>query len=87
MISSCDKFVVERVTFDEGGSLDGFLDGDTFEVWGVLSGAMDVETSGGRRSLQGVRFALFPATMGTYELHSEAGAVALRAYLPEIDPD
>ena len=58
------------------------LDGDTLEVWGVLTGSAQLDGVGGSVSLDGVRFALLPATMGPWELRAESDVVALRAFLP-----
>ena len=82
VLARCDKFVVERVSLDEGATLRGALEGETFEVWGVLSGNATLGGVGDRVSLEGVRFALLPATMGPWELHAESEVEALRAFLP-----
>ncbi|MGI9628880.1 MAG: type I phosphomannose isomerase catalytic subunit [Longimicrobiales bacterium] len=82
LVSSCDKFVVERITVEAGRSFRGDLTGETFEVWGVLEGSGAMEAGESRTALDAVRFALLPATMGSFEFSSTAGLVALRAYLP-----
>lgn len=91
VVAQCDKFVVERLTLDAGAAYDGELDGDTFEIWGVLSGVVSVETSASpdgnsapahAADLAAVRFALLPAAMGAFRAVAAQPAVALRIYLP-----
>ena len=83
VIADCDHFVVERVGAEAGVVFEGELDGDTFEVWGVLSGSASVGTARARaRELDAVRFALLPASMGRFTLRAATDIVALRAYLP-----
>lgn len=82
LIAKCDKFVVERITVNAGRAFRGHLTGETFEVWGVLDGSSRVEGGGPATQLDAVRFALLPATMGPFEVTSESGFTALRAYLP-----
>lgn len=91
VVAQCDRFVVERLTLDAGAAYEGKLDGDTFEIWGVLSGAVSVATAtspaGGpapadATDLAAVRFALLPAVMGEFRAVAAESAVALRIYLP-----
>ncbi len=89
LLVACDHFMVERVRFEPHGVFKGDLRGDTFEIWGVLSGSVSVETPGGPaqvQTLDGVQFVLLPATMGPYRLTASSRAVLLRAYLPRRRP-
>lgn len=87
VVAQCDKFVVERLTLNAGAAYEGELAGDTFEIWGVLSGAASVGSAvtvaaHGTTTLNAVRFALLPAAMGPFRVHATEPAVALRIYLP-----
>lgn len=91
VVAQCDKFVVERLTLDAGAAYEGELDGDTFEIWGVLSGAVAVEAAASpagksapsdATDLAAVRFAFLPPVMGAFRTVAAQPAVALRIYLP-----
>ena len=83
VVADCAHFVVERVTIEAGTRLEAALDGETFEIWGVLAGEAVVEHAQGALAVEAVRFALLPAAMGAFAVRAGAEAVtALRAYLP-----
>ncbi len=82
-LARCDHFVVERVGLEAHARFAHDLVGDTFEIWGVLSGAATMGSSGAATlPLHGVQFALLPATMGPFEVRALTDVVALRARLP-----
>jgi len=83
MLAECEHFVVERVGVDAGCDFEARLDGETCEVWGVLSGAATLAGGwGGALPLRSVGFALLPATMGRFRVRAAEDMVALRASLP-----
>jgi len=83
VLTECEHFVVERVTIAAGARFESVLDGDTFEVWGLLSGTGALTSTAARPlALEAVRFVLLPAVMGALELRATTDLVALRAYLP-----
>ncbi len=83
----CDHFVVERIEMAAGSSLDAHLNGDSFEILGVLEGGAEVVTTGPLcTGLEAVRFALLPATTGTFRIRAQADLVALRVRLPRRGP-
>jgi len=83
VLARCDHFLVERVALAAHERFSHDLVGDTFEIWGVLSGAATVRSSGATPlPLRGVQFALMPATMGPLEVRALTDVVALRARLP-----
>ena len=83
VIASCGHFEVERFLLAAGAAFTSELDGETFEIWGVLSGTASVETErASSLALRGVRFALLPATMGPFRVRAVTNVVALRARLP-----
>lgn len=80
---ACHAFVVERVSLESGAAHESRLDGETCEIWGVLSGSATLEAgSGDVLGLDAVGFALLPAAMGRFRLRAGDDVVALRAYLP-----
>ena len=85
VIARSDKFVVERVVIPEGESFQGTLEGDTLEIWGVLSGTAAVQGDGGELILSRVSFGLLPATMGPFQVTAQRAVEALRIYLPEVE--
>ncbi len=83
VLAACHAFVVERVSLESGAVHEARLDGETCEIWGVLSGSATLEAgSGDALGLDAVGFALLPATMGRFQLRASDDVVALRAYLP-----
>lgn len=83
VLAECHAFVVERVSLEGGAVYESRLDGETCEIWGVLSGSATVEAGGGDGlGLEAVGFALMPATMGRLRLRAGDDVVALRARLP-----
>lgn len=83
VVAECEHFVVDRVSIDAGCDFEALLDGETCEVWGVLSGAATLEGGcGGALRLGSIGFALLPATIGRFRVRAGEDVVALRAYLP-----
>ena len=83
VIADCDHFVVERLQLEAGARFTSELDGQTFEIWGVLAGrAVVAPESASSLVLEQARFALLPATMGPFKVRAETETVALRARLP-----
>lgn len=83
VLTKCEHFVVERVTIEAGARFESVLDGNTFEVWGVLAGTASVESAGAPPlTLEAVRFVLLPAAMGPFRFRATTDLVALRTYLP-----
>ena len=83
VLAACDEFVVERVGSEAGRDYEARLDGETCEIWGVLSGSAALEAGrGGTLPLGSVGFALLPATIGRVRVRAGEAVVALRAYLP-----
>jgi mannose-6-phosphate isomerase len=69
-------FTVERHYIKQGGRYVGDCDGSTMEIWGVLSGEVDVN---GLAST-GVGFVLLPAALGPFDIKAKADSVLLRAF-------
>ena len=82
-IARCPYFVVEKVELEAGAVYKGRADGTTFEIWGSVVGAAQVQWAGDPVSLPAVRFALLPAALGEFAIQAEQPATLLRAYAPE----
>ncbi len=82
VLTECEHFNVERLTIEAGAGFEANLNGDTFEIWGLLSGTGAIRSTEARLALEAVQFVLLPAVMGTFELRATTDLVALRTYLP-----
>lgn len=81
-IASCDYFETERITLPAGSSFYGLCDGDTFEIWGVLSGEVTLTWAGEQLALAGVTWVLLPAELGEFQITGEQESVLLRVTTP-----
>lgn len=83
VVAECEHFVVERVGMEAGCGFDALLDGETCEVWGILSGSATLVGGWGEvLAVRSIGFALLPAAMGRFRVRADEDVVALRAYLP-----
>ncbi len=82
-IARCPYFVVEKAVLEAGGAYRGRCDGTTFEIWGSVAGAAQVQWAGDPVLLPAVRFALLPAALGGFTVQAEGPATLLRAYAPQ----
>lgn len=71
-------FTTDRYLMEKGARYSGLCDGSTLEIWGVLSG----EAMIAGQHMQGVRFVLLPAAMGSFTIETTQDAVLLRTYVP-----
>ncbi|MER2600310.1 MAG: type I phosphomannose isomerase catalytic subunit [Caldilineales bacterium] len=70
-------FTTERITLPAGEQWQGECNGDTLEIWGVLSGEVNVN----RQTLAAVQFCLLPAALGLYTITATSAATLLRTYV------
>jgi mannose-6-phosphate isomerase len=70
-------FTTDRYNFASGEKIIGYCYGDTFEIWGVLSGSVIINGW----KMEGVRFSLLPAAMKKYEISIVEDATLLRTYV------
>jgi mannose-6-phosphate isomerase len=70
-------FTTERYRLQKGTTYAGFCDGSSLEIWGVLSGSIEV---GVNRFTQ-VAFFLLPASLGAYEIIANEESTLLRVYV------
>jgi len=73
-----DYFTTDRYLMRKGARYSGVCDGTTLEIWGVLSGKVQIAGE----KMQGVRFVLLPAAMGSFTIETQQDAVLLRTYVP-----
>ncbi len=75
----CDNqyFTTERIRIENGGTYSGVCDGSTLEIWGVLSGGVEVNDI----ELDPVNFVLLPAALGPYTITVSDDSVLLRTFV------
>ena len=74
-------FTVERLHMPAGSTFSGNLNGDTFEIWGILEGDVTLLSNAADISLSAIRFVLLPAIMGRFTVKATSAAAALRVYV------
>lgn len=70
-------FTTERIEMAANAVYEGECNGRSLEIWGVIEGKAtinDVEISA-------VQFALLPAALGSYSIHSNKDAIFLRSFV------
>ena len=72
-----EYFVTERVEMGAGSEFNGNCNGRSLEIWGVLSGAVDVNDV----QLTAVQFTLLPAALGPFTITTDNNATLLRTYV------
>jgi mannose-6-phosphate isomerase len=83
LITASLYFNVETITFERAGaSFKGVCDGNTFEIWGPMSGSIQVNWAGEPLERQAVGFTLLPAVLGQFEIKATSPAIVLRSYIP-----
>ncbi len=83
LIGECGYFRTERIYLRGGDRFEGECNGETFEIWGVLSGAVAVQSGGGNVALDAVDWALLPAALGQFVVEATGDATVLRVFTPE----
>lgn len=74
-------FTVERLNMSPGSSFDGILDGETFEIWGVLEGGACLQSNTAAIKLDAIRFVLLPASTGKFTIEAGEESTLLRTYV------
>lgn len=87
LIGECDYFRTERLRLSTGQRFEGLCDGATYQIWGVLKGAVAVESGPGYLGLQAVDWTLLPAALGAYSIEATKDATLLRVYTPHMPKD
>lgn len=70
-------FVTERVEMTNGAVFQGTCNGDSLEIWGVITGAVGLNEV----ALEAVQFVLLPAAMGEFAVTAMGDATLLRTYV------
>lgn len=73
-------FVTERIELAAGSVYEGNCYGDSLEIWGVLSGTVQIN----KVEFDGVCFTLLPAAMGNFYVKASVNATLLRTYVEAI---
>jgi mannose-6-phosphate isomerase len=81
-LSRCPYFVVEKIKLDRRAAYHGQCCGETFEIWGCMSGQVEVGWQGDPLPLSAIRFVLLPAALGDWTIRAGPAATLLRAYAP-----
>jgi len=79
---SCPYFATERLTMPAGHEFYGLCDGDTFEMWAVLTGKATIHSISDPVTLTAVAWALLPAELGEFQVEADEDAVLLRVFVP-----
>lgn len=70
-------FTTDRLILSKGTAYSGVCDGTTLEIWGLLSG--EIEVNG--QLMQGIKFVLLPAALGEYKIKSITDSTLLRIFV------
>lgn len=81
-LAACDYFETERIALTAGSSFYGLGDGETFEIWGVLSGEVTLTWAGEPLTLASVTWVLLPAELGEFQITGEQESLLLRVITP-----
>lgn len=82
LIGQCPYFQTERVLLAAGESYSGVCNGGSFEIWGALSGALELSWGGAPIALEGVDWVLLPAALGEYQITAQRESTLLRIMTP-----
>lgn len=70
-------FTTERIELEDGATFQGHLDGETLEIWGILTGAVEINGL----AVQATQFVLLPAALGPFHVRAAGAATCLRTYV------
>ena len=91
LIGQSRYFRTERIQLAADAVYTGDLNGETFEIWGVMQGEVALAAKQGRNTdgatdapltLDAVSWALLPATLGQFQLRARRDSVLLRVLTP-----
>ena len=78
MLCENEYFITEKVVFEGSTPYQGECDGTSLEIWGLLEGTAEINTT----PLKAIQFTLLPAAMGSFSIKASSGAVLLRTTVP-----
>lgn len=70
-------FTTERLELEAGTTFQNQLDGETLEIWGILTGTVEINGI----AVQATQFVLLPAALGSFHVHAVDAATCLRVYV------
>jgi len=77
----CPQFTIEQLDMATGSRFVGNCTGETFEIWGCISGRAHLTWEDETLPLEAVRFVLLPAMLGAFEIQSPKAVRLLRIYM------
>jgi mannose-6-phosphate isomerase len=83
LLAECAHFRTERITLEPGDQINGSLRGESYEIWGSLSGAVTVTGGGERVELEAVGWTLLPAALGDFTLVANEASTVVRILTPD----
>lgn len=84
-VVACPYFETERILLPTETAFYGLADGSTFEIWGVLSGAAQLEWAGKPLVLSAISWVLIPAALGEFQVIADAESTLLRVTVPPLE--
>ncbi len=82
LIGHCSYFETHRLMMDSGATFSNTCNGDTFEIWAVLSGSATVRWTGDPVEVDAVGWVLLPAALGAYTIEANTESTLLRVLTP-----
>jgi mannose-6-phosphate isomerase len=70
-------FTTDRYQINKGAVVTGLCDGTTLEIWGILSGSVEIK----KQRIDPVTFVLLPAALGEYKIKANKDSTLLRTYV------
>lgn len=70
-------FTTDRYQMEDGAVVNGLCNGTTLEIWGILSGSVEINN----QRIEPVTFVLLPAAMGEYKIKANKTSTLLRTYV------
>jgi mannose-6-phosphate isomerase len=80
-------FTVERLDIAQGHSIDGTLNGATFEIWGLLDGSIRISSGGSIIDMPALGFVLLPAALGRYRIEADYPSQLIRTFVEDVVED
>ena len=78
--TACPYFRVDRLTGQANAVWRDQCVGNTFHIWGALTGQATLHWSGAPVELQAISWLLLPAALGAYEIHASSDCALLKIH-------
>lgn len=76
-LCSNNYFTTEKVELADGEIYQGYCDGSTLEIWGIIQGKAVIDDM----QLDAVQFVLLPAALGGFSLEAQGDCTFLRSFV------